>query len=635
MLSERRKTEVPLPLCYQRMVVNWSVGSMWEIRKSIVGLMLLCMGLVPLQGQDITSESEDQDTSKGSLIIIDYADTTKSFLNELGEEVLILTGNVQLHQDSLFMQCDSTRKESNNLYAVGNVILQQWDSLNVFADTLTYLGDEEKADLKGEVYLQNQGQVLYTQALEYDVGEKVARYHNRAWISDDTTTITSIKGTYYVDNDVIYFRDSVYVESNDFRLFADTLQYQSENKIVTFLGPTVITMEDSAQIYCEGGYYNLQTEEGVFTDNPQYVKDDRQATGDTIFYAAEQELVTISGSSEIKEEDRFVSGDLIVYDLKNEIVNISGNGLVIDSSRVIESDRIRYDVATDQFVSEARTNINDGPQTIEADSIDFNNQSGLAQVRGNIIWQDTSSDYTIFTERADYRDSLGYLKAFHGRPVLLSVVDGDSLFLSSDTLISYEQTTLEDTFRIFLAFHNVKIYKSDLQATCDSLAYSARDSVFHLYDEPILWSDTSQFTADSMKIYMAQSQIDYILLDQNAFIVNSSDLILFNQMKGKNIRADFADGELDRMHINGNAESVYYALDDSGAYIGVNKTLCSTMLLRMGNNQVSDIVFYSSPKATFHPIQDANHEELKLEGFIWQFEQRPKSQEDARQVVVQ
>jgi len=575
---------------------------------------------------------EETDTSEASLVVIDFADTTRSVRNAEGEEILYLIGNVELHQDSLFMYCDSTRKEKNNLHAKGNVILQQWDSTNVFADTLVYIGNEKDATLTGNVILENGPQRLYTQSLRYNLKRKIAQYFSRAWITNDTTTLTSIRGTYLVDTDEIYFRDSVYIQSTDFELYADTLKYQTETELVTFLGPTIIHLNDGAKVYCESGHYNLMEEKGVFIQNAQYVQDDREVTGDSILYDAAAEEVIVQGNGLLVEKDRTARGRTMIYDLANELLTIEGDGFVQDSNRVVESERLVYDIKNDQFQTQSRTKIDDDPQFMEADTVDFDNATGLGLASGNIVWSDTSSDYTIFTERALYSDSSSFLKAFQDRPVLLSLLDGDSLFMSSDTLISYEITDSIGSYRVFHAYHDVKIYKEGLQAICDSLTYSSRDSVFHLYQDPMMWSDTSQFSADTMSIHMANGEIDHINLKKDAFIINTPDEILYNQMQGKSIRVQFVEGDVRKMYINGNAESVYYALDDDGAYIGVNKTLCSNMLIHFGNNEVTDIIFYASPKATFFPIQKAKADELTLEGFSWEFEDRPKSEEEVRYV---
>ena len=209
----------------------------------------------------------------------------------------------------------------------------------------------------------------------------------------------------------------------------------------------------------------------------------------------------------------------------------------------------------------------------------------------------------------------------------MDVIEDDTLFLSADTLVSFSES---DSNRLFLAYHRVGIFKSDFQAACDSLSYNELDSTFRLYKHPIIWSDTTQLTSDSIDIKMANNNIDRILLRQNAFLINSPDEVLFNQMKGRSITAYFNDGELFRMLITGNAESLYYAIDEEDAYIGVNKTLCSKMMVFLEENTVTKIVFFDNPQARFYPIQKAEHDELRLDGFQWRSDIRPRSVGDIR-----
>ena len=197
------------------------------------------------------------------------------------------------------------------------------------------------------------------------------------------------------------------------------------------------------------------------------------------------------------------------------------------------------------------------------------------------------------------------------------------------TLISVKADTSDlDSSRILMAFRDVRIFKSDMQAICDSLSYNTKDSIFQFFDDPIVWSDTSQFSADTMHMVMNDGEIDTIFLIDNGFIINSPDEKFFNQIKGKDITAYFRENELREMKVEGNAESVYYALDDDKAYVGVNKTVCSEMLLFFGNNEIEKIKFFAQPKANLQPMKQANHDELKLPGFRWLSEERPSSVAD-------
>ena len=247
---------------------------------------------------------------------------------------------------------------------------------------------------------------------------------------------------------------------------------------------------------------------------------------------------------------------------------------------------------------------------------------------GNVFWQDTVENISILTEVANYNKESGYLKATGGRP-LLAIADKDTLFMASDTLLSTEASET-DTTRLMEAYEDVRIFKEDLQAIADSLAFISKDSLFKLFKAPILWSDTSQFKGDSIYIQMKGGGIDKIYLYGNAFIVTTPDLQFFNQIKGKNITAFFKNNELDKVKVVGNAEAVYYALDEVEAYLGATKTICSEMLILFDNQNVSRIKFFTQPSSEVLPMKQVIAGPPKLDGFTWDFEIRPKSIADLR-----
>ena len=90
----------------------------------------------------------------------------------------------------------------------------------------------------------------------------------------------------------------------------------------------------------------------------------------------------------------------------------------------------------------------------------------------------------------------------------------------------------------------------------------------------------------------------------------------------------FEDGKLVRLKVEGNGESVYYAKEDSGDYIGVNKAICSNMDISFKDQKVYKVAFINAPEAIFYPIEQFPVEEQKLKGFLWKPESRPKSKDD-------
>lgn len=566
-----------------------------------------------------------------SRVFVDFSDLFE-FIQVKGETVQKLLGSVELHQDSIYMYCDSAFIfNETDVIAMRNVVIQQGDSISVFADSLFYKGDTRMADLFGDVILMNGNQKLFTTSLHYDLNTKVATYTEGALLTNDTTQLISKRGFYYVGSNEIFFKDSVQIIDPNFELRTDTLSYNTDLQIAKFLAPTLI-VQDSSRIYCESGYYDVRNQVAQFSQNPQYQKGESMATAHVIRYEGKLNEVTLQGDAVFEEPDRKATADKLIYREDTEEILLIGNARYASEEQVIEADTITYDQQREVYTTRGRSLISDPPHLIEADQIDYEKEMGLGIALGNVIWRDTSDGISIFCEEARYKEEGEYLKAFggqRGRPLLISRIEDDSLYMTADTLIAQRQDTLEtDTSRLLLAYHQVRIFKSDLQARCDSLSYSSRDSLFRLFRDPIVWSDTSQLSADTIHIQLGNEKLERIDLYNQAFIVSSSDLQYFNQIKGKFVKAYIEESEIRRMTVEGNAETLYYALDEDKAYIGVNKTACSEMLFLFAEKKLQEIRFYTEPSGKFIPMDQADHEQLKLAGFRWSADLRPQSIED-------
>jgi len=143
-----------------------------------------------------------------------------------------------------------------------------------------------------------------------------------------------------------------------------------------------------------------------------------------------------------------------------------------------------------------------------------------------------------------------------------------------------------------------------------------------------LWSDSTQFKADTMRIQLANGEIDRVYLMANAIIINQTHPQFFNQIKGKKITAYFKAGELDYLVVEGNAESVYYAKDETGAYIGVDQSISSKLLIRFREGEISEIRSYKDPQSTLSPMDEVDHASLRLKGFDWRIDRRPTRRMD-------
>ncbi|MEM1321643.1 MAG: OstA-like protein [Bacteroidota bacterium] len=593
----------------------------------IVGcwLLLAPQGLAQVPPAAVQDTSTQQDTVNNK-VIVDHADLGE-FIQRDDRQYQKLSSKgrqVELRQGNTFMYCDTAVIEENNVTAVGNVIIQQGDTLSIFSDSLSYQGNEKIADLFGEVVLVNKDQKLFTSQLRYDMNTRIATYDQGAVLTNDTTQLISKIGYYHMKTNQAYFKDSVVVIDPEMTIRTDSLQFNTKTRITNFVGPTLIK-QDSAQIYCESGFYNSAKKEAEFTQNAQYRKGNQEATATVIRYNGAAKEVILEGDARLIEGAKKANADRIRYQEDSEITLLEGNAHFEDGAEVIEAEEIRYDSKNEDLKTSGRSQLSDPPNILIADEIDYDGKLGKA--RGDVIWQDTAENTTIYCDVADYNKETDFLLAVGNRPLFVSIINEDSLFMRSDTLIAMRENP-EDSARTMLAITDVRIFKSDLQATCDSLSYSIRDSLFQFFKDPVVWSDSSQFTADSIRMQLANNKIDKIFMREKSFINNTTDEIFFNQVKGKWVTAFFAQDSIRRVLVEGNAESVYYAQDEVDAYLGVNTTICSRMMLYFKKNNVDNILFYTEPKGKFMPMEKARHEELKLEGFRWENKRRPNSPQE-------
>ncbi|MBB6273160.1 lipopolysaccharide export system protein LptA [Pedobacter cryoconitis] len=183
--------------------------------------------------------------------------------------------------------------------------------------------------------------------------------------------------------------------------------------------------------------------------------------------------------------------------------------------------------------------------------------------------------------------------------------------------------------RIIKAYHHVNVFKSNMQAKADSLFYTSADSTLRWYKNPIIWSQSSQQTGDTIYLQLRNKKINSVQVISKAFAVNvDTDSAKFNQIKGKMITGFFKDGSLKSMYVDGNAESVYFTKTDDGKkYDKMNQTISSRIKVNFKNSEIADVVPIKDVEGATTPVADIKQDVI-LTGFIWKPELRPRSKRD-------
>lgn len=544
-----------------------------------------------------------------------------------GNEIDSLRGDIRLYQDSTFMFCDTAiiiNKE--HLVAYGNVIILQNDSIQTYCDSLSYVSGTKQAELFGQVILINGEEKLNTNYLNYNLESKEAVYTSGGILTKGKTKLSSRRGIYYVNQKIAYFSKEVEILDDELKVSTDTLTYSMEEEKANFLGPTIVRNK-GADIYCESGFYRVKEKSALFEKNAQYIKGETKAIADKIFYEGDEGDIILEGNPKYFEGEKEATAIKIVYNEVNETTHLIGDAYYKDGDKVVVSDAIMYDGISGGVTTNGKTKIDDGDTKLIAEGLKSIDSLDLVHAFGNVVWEDTVQHLKIYCDDMYYRDTDNYVKAFgkDKRPRLESVMADDTLFLVADTLVSTTYIDSLGSKDMFDAYQNVKIFKNDLQAVCDSLSYNVSDSLFILFDDPILWSDTTQMTGDTIRLMLKNQQIDSLTISNNGFIINANSDEVYNQMKGRTVLASFEEGRLNNMTLEGNSESIYFLQDESDAYIGMQKSLCNKILVLFAEEKVSNIKFLSKPTNTMSPVISLTAPQRQLEGFQWYIKERPLS----------
>lgn len=510
--------------------------------------------------------------------------------------VRFFSGNVFFRHDGTDFHCNRATQymDTEVMLARGNVHIERPDSFDIYSDRLRYFSREKLAEFRGDVVFEDSTARLTTDSLDYDLNTGIGRFWGGGSLQNDSSVLSSATGTYYHRRREAYFYGGVHLENPRFDLYSDSMRYDTDLQIAHFIAPTRIVNGDDV-IYCESGYYDTRTDEAVF-----------------------------GGNARMRSGRNRISADEIIYD----------------------------------------------------------KQAGWGEACGFVIWEDTVELITILSHYAYYEDSLSYVMATED-PLLIDITDGDTLYMSADTLITFQlpaphealeevpdslafdlqsdsltagsggdqdadslavtvtdtllsalpgslDSTTADSIRLFYAYRQAKLLQGRMSGLADSVFFSTADSVFRLHHGPMMWVDTTQFSGDSMHVVLRNKALHSMLIFRNALIVHQSAEGVYDQTRGSAVTGFFRDDELRRMEIQGNGESIYFIQDDSAAYVGGNKTLCSRMVifLKPGSNEVDYITFLTRPEATFTPFSQINRSTYRLEGFRWDFGRKPHTVEE-------
>lgn len=192
---------------------------------------------------------------------------------------------VQFEHQGADLWCDAAifYNQENRLRAIGNVRMQQGDSIELNSGFLEYNGETKLAKAYKEVILADNSMTLTTDTLFFDREQQKSYYNSGGKVVDSTNVLTSVLGTYFMEMKKVIFQKEVKIKNPDYTLDSEEMNYYRNSKNVYLYGPSTIVGQDY-RLYCERGFYNTIDEKGYGVKNTRIDYNDRIMVGDSIYF---------------------------------------------------------------------------------------------------------------------------------------------------------------------------------------------------------------------------------------------------------------------------------------------------------------------------------------------------------------
>ena len=587
-----------------------------------------------------------------------------------------VTGPARFLHNDTFLICDTAlwNVRTNEIFAISNVKILQ-DQTVLTGDKLTYYVDRDLAEFRGSlVQLEDKDHnVLRTEFLDYNTRDSVAIFFNGGSMKDaEGQVIESRTGTYDSKAKTFTFSDNVNMFTDSVFVKTTNLVYDSARNKASFGFGTDAWSEDN-MLSSNAGWYDRNREIFLFRLDVHGMSDTQEGWADSLFYYRPTGDIELLGNAQVTDTTRdmsAVAGRMLYTDSLSRLVMTREPAVIgVVKSETAPPDSVYFGADSivaqslmmfqieDAVKSAAKSRLEDlsvdavqnyrqkaAKEAAEAAAKAAENdpnrpkggkKGGADKVEGDVKAPKVGAvDKGIDPNAA----AAGQDSKPAGTDSLTTGPDSlavglDSLASATDSLAVQKDSIPEplDSTKIsfITAVKNVKLYKSDIQIACDSLAYNDLDSLVRMYERPIVWNESNrQYSADSLFAVLKNQSLQKASLMSNAFIAIKEDTLCYDQIRATEMLAYFdTTGALSRFDAMGDANAIFYLQEDS-VYATVNKSEAKMLSAYFKNGDIDRVYYFESAKNDGYPVAQMTSEERVLKGFSWQPELRPSGRQD-------
>ena len=456
--------------------------------------------------------------------------------------------------------------------------------------------------LIGNVRITHDGMILTCDsAVVYENSHSFLAYGSVNMTQGDSSSLKGDSLYYDGTQEFAQVFDNVEMRHGTLTLYTDILNYdRRDDRGFYDTGGKIV--DRKMQLTSDNGEYFTNTKTAVFHYNVLLTNDSKDSlVTDTLYYDANIKLAHAIGPSNIMSGKSTIYTEDGYYSTTDGKAQMYQRPILFNEGKKLTGDSIFYDRETQQSFAYGH--------------IVFTDEKNKMMLLGQYGWYDDKTGRALCTDSALAKD---YSQG------------DDTLFVHADTLRmeSFHLKT-DSVYRNLMGYFHVRAYRNDMQMVCDSLSYTTRDSCMRLYKDPIIWSENRQILGEVISVYISDSTIDSIYVDQQALMIEQlADTTLFDQVSGNLMRAWFREGELNQCWVDGNGCVVNYPMEKDSTFLYSNYIEAAKLRAYIEKRKLQRLVGFPSPQCSTYPLGQAPPEKTRLKGFAWFSDIRPRDKND-------
>ena len=594
---------------------------------------------------------------KDSLVTL-VSSKSAQLIEKNGENFRKVVGPARFLHNDTYLLCDSAlwNVSTNVIDAMGHVQIIQ-DRTRLSAGSLQYVVDDDLAKFRGGiVQLEDKDKnTLRTRYLDYNTKDSVAIFQNGASMRDkDGQIIESLYGSYDSKARLFVFNDQVNMYMDTTFVKTSRLEYRSDINTAYF-GYGTDMWQDDNMLSANDGWYDRDKELFFFRRNVHLLTKDQETWSDTLYYHRAVNNVELIGQVELMDTTRnvFALAGLVEYTDSLSRVKMTRTPAVIGIDEDQENKRDTTWFGADTIVYR-------GVKRFLADSLwKPEADKRLKDLQGDPVTEyrrkaaeaaaKAAEEAAKNDPNAAARDR-GPGSAPGGKPDQKGkavdrplVMDGEAPTEQEAKKMAEEEAKKKkaaadsaaaaqpDTSQVsyLWATSRVKLYRKDIQMSCDSLAYYDLDSLVRLYKDPLVFNEGNrQYAADSIYVVIKNKKAERARLMSNAFISTQEDTLCYDQIKSTEMMAYFdSTRTLQRFDALGGATALFF-LTENDALATVNKVESKMLYAVFDKGNLDKIYYFDNAKNDAYPIVQLPKDERYMKGFRWDPERKPKGPQD-------